>query len=476
MTDTPIQADRIERDALGEVAVPGAALWGAQTQRAIANYPISGLRPHDSYVMAVVQIKRAAAFAHGATRRLDARLAGAIVQACDTVLSGTMREQFVVDPFQAGAGTSHHMNVNEVLANLANERLGGLRGGYTPVHPNDHVNMGQSTNDVIPTAIRLAVLSELGRFDPVVRQLREALASHARQYDHIIKAGRTHLQDAMPIRFGQVFAAWAAALDRAMRRVHREADDLLDIPLGGTAIGTGVNVEAGWVELAIPELSRLCGKPLRPGDRILGTQSQADAAAFSSALRIFTIELARIANDLRLLAMGPRTGIHEIELPAVQPGSSIMPGKVNPSIPEMVNQVCLQVAGLDHAIAGAAGQGQLELNVMTPLIAHNLPQMLQLLTQAVQIFVERCVIGLRPNPVACADWVERSPALVTALMPRFGYAKAAEIARQALAEGLTIRQWVLREGLLTSAQAKSLLDLEQLTRPGLPTDEPSALR
>jgi aspartate ammonia-lyase len=460
---------RIERDSLGEVAVPESALWGAQTQRAIENYPVSGLSPHRAYVTAVIWIKRCAALAHGQTGRLDTERVRAIVWACDEVLSGRWQDQFVVDPFQSGAGTSHHMNVNEVLANLANESLGSARGSYVPVHPNDHVNMGQSTNDVIPTAIRLSALSSLKALDDAFSGLSEALKIQAQSADHIIKVGRTHLQDALPIRFGQVFAAWSSAIDRALARVNREADDLRDVPLGGSAIGTGVNVEAGWTTLVLEELRQVSHLELRAGQPILGTQSQADAAAFSGALRVLAIELSRIASDLRLLAMGPRTGIHEIDLPAVQPGSSIMPGKVNPSIAEMVNQVCLQVIGLDSIIAAAAGQAQLELNVMMPLIAHDLLTLMGLMTNAVRVFTERCVAGMRPNAESCEFWVERSSALATALMPRFGYARSAQITQQALAQGLTIRQWVLQEGLLTAQEATNILDLRRLTEPGVPS-------
>jgi aspartate ammonia-lyase len=328
--------------------------------------------------------------------------------------------------------------------------------------------MGQSTNDVIPTAIRLSALSSLKVLDAEMAGLCDALRAQAVTSNHIIKVGRTHLQDALPIRFGQVFTAWASAMERSIRRVKREADDLLDIPLGGSAIGTGVNVESGWTQSVIEELSRITHLDLRAGEPILGTQSQADVAAFSGALRILAIELSRIASDLRLLAMGPCTGIHEVDLPAVQPGSSIMPGKVNPSIPEMVNQVCLQVIGLDSTIAAAAGQAQLELNVMMPLIAHDLLTLLGLLANAVRIFTSRCVVGLRPNAESCAFWVERSGALATALVPRFGYARSAQIAQQALAQGVTIRQWVNQEGLLTDAEASVILDLRRLTEPGVP--------
>src|SRR5690348_7684447 len=333
-------ATRAEKDPLGELPVPEIALYGVQTVRAMQNFPISGLRPLPIFIDAVVWIKRSAALTHKETGRLDARLADAIVAAADEVLAGQHMDQFVVDPYQAGAGTSHNMNVNEVLANRANELLGGKRGEYKPVHPNDHVNMAQSTNDTIPTNIRLACLSELegllARFDA----LRQSLADKGGEFDDIVKAGRTHLQDAMPIRLGQEFTAYAGSIERGLRRVKEAADYLRDLGIGGSAVGTGVTVEPQYPELMIKHLKRITGLDLRVGsDRVQLMQSMGDIAAFSAALRVLAIDLSKIASDLRLMAMGPRTGIDEIKLPAVQPGSSIMPGKVNPSIPEMVNQV-----------------------------------------------------------------------------------------------------------------------------------------
>src|ERR687896_1616261 len=338
MTDT-----RIERDPLGEKAVPASALYGIQTLRAAENFPISGLRPLPAFVLATVWIKRAAALTHKETGRLEPRLADAIVSAADEVLSGQHREHFVVDPYQAGAGTSHNMNVNEVLANRANELLGGKRGDYKPVHPNDHVNMAQSTNDTIPTNIRLACLASLDGLVGAFTRLRDALAEKGREFDDIVKAGRTHLQDAMPIRLGQEFAAYAGSIDRGIRRVREAADYLRDLGIGGSAVGTGVTVEKEYPALMNKHLRAITGLELREGqDRVQLMQSMGDVAGFSAALRVLAIDLSKIASDLRLMVMGPRTGIDEIKLPAVQPGSSIMPGKINPSIPEMVNQVCYQ--------------------------------------------------------------------------------------------------------------------------------------
>lgn len=436
-------ATRTEKDPLGTLEVPADALYGVQTMRARQNFPISGLMPLEPFVVAQVWIKRAAALTHKETGRLDAKLADAIVQAADEVLAGQHREHFVVDPYQAGAGTSHNMNANEVLANRANEILGGERGTYTPVHPNDHVNMAQSTNDTIPTNIRLAALSQLPALVSAFENLRDALAAKGKEFDHIVKAGRTHLQDAMPIRLGQEFTAYAGSMDRALRRVIEAADYLRDLGIGGSAVGTGVNVEPQYPELMIKHLNEMTGLNVRVGqDRIQLMQSMGDAAAFSATLRGLAIDLSKIASDLRLMVMGPRTGIDEITLPAVQPGSSIMPGKINPSIPEMVNQVCFQVMGCDTTIAISAEHGQLELNVMMPVIAHNLLLSMRILTNTANILADRCVKGIEANEEMCSYWVERSAALATALMPHIGYAKAAEISKASVKEGVLIREMV----------------------------------
>ena len=346
---------RTEKDPLGELAVPADALYGVQTMRAVQNFPISGLRPLPMFVTAVAWIKKAAALTHRETGRLDAERAGAIVRAADEVLSGEHREHFVVDVYQAGAGTSHNMNVNEVLANRANELLGSARGAYAPVHPNDHVNMAQSTNDVIPTAIRLGALALERDLAAALAGLRDRLLAKGDELDDVMKSGRTHLQDAMPIRLGQEFRAYGRTIDRNLRRLEHAADDLRDLGIGGSAVGTGVNVEPAYPARMVRHLREITGLELREGaDRIQLMQSMGDAAAFSGALRTLAVDLSKIASDIRLLASGPRTGLDEIVLPAVQPGSSIMPGKVNPSVAEMVNQVCFQGIGADTCIAFAA--------------------------------------------------------------------------------------------------------------------------
>ena len=462
-------AFRTEKDPLGPKQVAATALYGVQTMRARENFPISELPPLRPFVVAQVWIKKAAALTHKETGRLDARLADAIVQAADEVLAGQHADQFVVDPYQAGAGTSHNMNVNEVLANRANELLGGERGTYSPVHPNDHVNMAQSTNDTIPTNIRLASLSQLDALTSAFEGLRDALATKGREFDHIVKAGRTHLQDAMPIRLGQEFTAYAGSIDRGIRRVRDAADYLRDLGIGGSAVGTGVTVEKEYPALMNKHLRAISGLDLRIGnDRIQLMQSMGDAAGFSAAMRVLAIDLSKIASDLRLMVMGPRTGIDEIKLPAVQPGSSIMPGKINPSIPEMVNQVCFQVMGLDTTVSIAAEHGQLELNVMMPVIAFNVLLSMRILTNAARVFAERCVAGIEANEDMCAYWVERSAALATALMPHIGYAKAAELSKQSVKEGILVRDLVKRDHILPADEIDDVLDLRKMTDIGVP--------
>jgi aspartate ammonia-lyase len=460
---------RRERDPLGPLDVPVDALYGVQTLRAKQNFPISGMRPLEAFVVAQVWIKKAAALTHKETGRLDARLADAIVQAADEVIAGQHRDQFIVDPYQAGAGTSHNMNANEVLANRANEILGGQRGEYTPVHPNDHVNMAQSTNDTIPTNIRLACLSQLGPLTQAFDSLRSSLAAKGREFDDIVKAGRTHLQDAMPIRLGQEFTAYGGSIARGLRRVTEAADYLRDLGIGGSAVGTGVTVEPEYPELMNKYLRQISGLDLRVGDdRVQLMQSMGDVAAFSAQIRVLAIDLSKIASDLRLMAMGPRTGINEIALPAVQPGSSIMPGKINPSIPEMVNQVCFQVMGCDTTVAIASEHGQLELNVMMPVIAFNVLLSMQILTNATNVLADKCIKGITANREMCEYWVERSAALATALAPQIGYAKAAEISKRSVKEGVLIRELVKREHVLPDDQLDDVLDLKKMTEIGVP--------
>jgi aspartate ammonia-lyase len=460
---------RLEKDPLGEKPVPADALYGIQTARAIENFPISGLRPLPAFVDAVIWIKRSAALTHRETGRLEARLADAIVQAADEVLNGRHRDQFVVDVYQAGAGTSHNMNCNEVLANRANEILGGTRGTYQPVHPNDHVNMAQSTNDVIPTAMRLATLATLPGLLTAMDALGAAFHAKGREFDHVIKSGRTHLQDATPIRLGQEFAAYGHTVERHRQKLMQAAEWLRTLGIGGTAVGTGLNAEAEYPALMVGHLQQVSGLELTVGeDRIHLMQSMGDIATMSGAFRAWVLDLGKIANDIRLLASGPRTGLAEILLPAVQPGSSIMPGKVNPSIAEMVNQVCYQALGLDTTVALAAEAGQLELNVMMPVITHNVVFGLTIVGNATRVFAERCVAGIEADERLCAYWLERSPALVTALAPKIGYAESAKLAKEAIATGLTVKELVIKKGLLKGRELEDVLNLRAMTEIGIP--------
>ncbi|MEO7041023.1 MAG: aspartate ammonia-lyase [Gemmatimonadaceae bacterium] len=462
-------ATRTEKDPLGELAVPADAMYGVQTLRAVQNFPISGMRPLPAFVDSVVRIKRAAALTHKETGRLETRLADAIIAAADEVLGGKWRDQFIVDVYQAGAGTSHNMNINEVLANRANEMLGSERGKYSPVHPNDHVNMAQSTNDVIPTAIRIGCLAELPKLNKAMQSLIDAFEAKGKEFDGIIKAGRTHLQDAMPIRLGQEFKAFAGTLARGLKRVNEAADYLRDLGIGGSAVGTGVNVEPQYPALMVKHLNEMLDGKLRAGtDRIQLMQSMGDAAAFSAAMKVLAIDLSKIASDLRIMVSGPRTGLDEITLPAVQPGSSIMPGKINPSIAEMVNQVCFQIVGLDACVAAATEHGQLELNVMMPVIAFNVLLAEHILSTASSVFADKCVVGIEANAAQCAYWVERSAALATALAPQIGYAKAADISKRSVKEGVLIRDLVKREHVIPDAEIDKVLDLAKMTEIGIP--------
>jgi aspartate ammonia-lyase len=462
-------ADRIEKDFLGEVAVPAEALYGVQTARAVQNFPISGLRAHPAFIWAIGIIKQAACQAHRAAGEIPEELANAICQAATEVVAGTHNDQFVVDVYQAGAGTSFNMNTNEVIANRANEILGQPRGSYKPVHPNDHVNMAQSTNDVIPTAIRLAALRLEADLEAALVALEQVFADKAKEFDGIIKSGRTHLQDAVPIRLGQEFAAYGAAIAKCRSRIAQACAELREIGLGGSAVGTGLNASITYRQNVITELRNLTAFDLRPADNYIELMQNTDSfVQVSAALRTLALDLLRISGDLRLLSSGPTTGLAEISLPAVQPGSSIMPGKVNPSVPEMLAMVCFQVIGHDSAIAMACQGGQLELNVMMPLIAHCLQQSMMILTNAVQVFTTRCVRGITADSKRCREYAERSIGLVTALSPRLGYHQSALIAKEAAATGRSIRELVLEKGLLSAEELERLLAPETLTEPGIP--------
>lgn len=456
---------RVERDSLGEVQVPENALYGAQTQRAVMNFPVSGLRPWRAFIWSMATIKQAAAEVHRDLGLLDIERANAIIEATLEVRSGSLDDQFVVDPFQAGAGTSHNMNVNEVIANRATQLLGGELAAYI-IHPNDHVNMSQSTNDTIPTAIRLGCLWRLDELLSVVRELSEALTQKEGEFDGIVKSGRTHLQDAVPVRLGQEFSAYALAVKRDADRIARSARGLRRLGIGGTATGSGLNAHPEYHARMVKKLSKLTGLELFESHNLFESmQSMADAADFSASLRTLAITLTRIANDFRLLSSGPATGLDELRLPPVQPGSSIMPGKVNPVMAEMLNMAMFHVEGCDHTVALAAQAGQLELNVMMPIIAHNLFEMMQVMIGSIQAFTHKCVLGLKANAAKAEGWLERNAIIVTALNPLIGYASGAALVKEALESNQTIKELALakaRSGQLKHRDEDRLVQPEEI--------------
>jgi aspartate ammonia-lyase len=456
---------RIERDTLGEVAVPGEALYGAQTQRAVENYPISGLREHPLFIRAFVLLKKSAALANRELGSLDQERAAAILEACDTVLNDFdhYRAQFPVDVFQAGAGTSFNMNVNEVLANLANVSRGGKLGEYKPVHPNDHVNMSQSTNDVFPTAIRVCAVMMLSLLMPELTRLGVAFDEKGDEFADVIKSGRTHLQDAVPVTLGQEMKAYSEAVKRATRHLLDASHDVFELGIGGTAAGTGMNAPVGYRYVVVRHLNELTGLTFRPQrDLREAMQSQLPVVALSGALRNLALELTRITNDLRLLASGPQTGLAEIILPAVQPGSSIMPGKVNPSMLECMNQLLFHVIGGATAIDYASQAGQLELNVMMPLMAFELTFSIEILKNYLPVFTDRCIRGIKADRERSEAYYISSPSLATALNPIIGYAAAAEIAKESARSGRPIPDLIRERNLLPEEKIREIFTPEFL--------------
>ncbi len=462
-------ATRVERDPLGELHVPADAYYGVQTQRAVENFPISGLKAPASLVTATVLIKQACARANGSLARLDRAVADAIVQAADEILAGALRDQFVVDVYQAGAGTSHNMNTNEVLANRAGEILGEPRGTYQRVHPNDHVNMGQSTNDVFPTATRLSILLVLPDLLASAIGLADALEEKARAFAGVLKTGRTHLQDAVPITLGQEFGGYAANVRHAAEELNHASSCLYELNLGATAVGTGLNAGDDFTKASVTNLVRATGLAMKPArNRFRVTQSMGDVLTYSGGLRRLAVEVDKVASDLRLLSSGPRAGIGEIQLPAVQPGSSIMPGKVNPSVPEMMNQVCQQVWGCDAAILAACAGGQLELNVMMPVIAWNALHASTILANAMKVLTERCVKGLVADEARGRELLDRSTAVATALSTYIGYAETADIAKAAVKTGRPVADIVRERKLIPEDKLAGILSPEAMTSPGVP--------
>jgi aspartate ammonia-lyase len=460
---------RIEGDSLGEKKVPASADYGIETMRALENFPISGMTALPVFIKATGLIKKAAALTNMELGELDRKVGKAIVRAADEIIAGKLRDQFVVDVFQAGAGTSHNMNANEVIANRAIELLGGKKGDYQLVHPHDQVNKAQSTNDVYPTAMRIASLMLLAEVYPVLDKLAKVLDKKGKEFDTILKSGRTHLQDAVPIRLGQEFTAYARTVRKCNRKIQHAAESLLELNIGATAVGTGFNADPRYIKLVVNKLSGLTGFKFKPAANLVEITQNTDAfLELSSTLRILAVDLIRIANDLRLMSSGPRTGLNEIRLPAVQPGSSIMPGKVNPVLAEMLDMVCFQVIGNDTAIAYACQAGQLELNVMMPIITHNLLQSITILKNAVAVFTDQCVNGIKANREQCRNYAERSLGLATALNTYLGYESAAKIAQEALHTGKTIREVVLGKKIMTKKQLEKLLNPKYITKPGIP--------
>ncbi|MDA8095262.1 MAG: aspartate ammonia-lyase [Betaproteobacteria bacterium] len=457
---------RIEKDSLGEFKVPANAWYGIQTARAVENFPISGRRADLDFIRSHVRIKLAAAVANCQPGWLDEVRRDAIVRACQRILAGEFLDEFVVDRFQAGAGTSHNMNSNEVIANIANVELGGERGQYAPIHPNDHVNMGQSTNDTIPTAIRLALLDKLPRLTDAVSAMARVCDDIAQREVDTVKSARTHLQDAVPTTIGHEFAAYAFTLRRCGDNLARARSRLCDIGLGGSAAGTGLNTSPDYAVRVAQELARLTGEPIVASNPVAQMQSMLDLADLSGAIRALALELTRMANDLRLLASGPRTGLGEITLPPVQPGSSIMPGKVNPVMFEMLNQVCYQVLGQDAAVAYMVQAGQLELNVMMPALGSALFDAMDWLTHAVVAATDKNLRGLVVNRERCGAFIHNSVGLATLLNPAIGYMRAAEIAKESEASGKPVREVVAAHGIMAASAFDALVLAAARGAPG----------
>ncbi len=455
---------RIAKDTLGEVKVPADAYYGAQTQRAVENFPISGQRLPRAFIRAQAIIKRCAAVANRDTGQLEEKKANAIIQAAEEVMEGKLDEEFVVDAYQAGAGTSQNMNANEVIASRASELLGGERGDWTKVHPNDDVNMAQSTNDTIHVAINISVAEELNRhLYPALEKTIEALENKAQEFQPYIKSGRTHMQDAVPMRLGQSFEGYAQSLRNAYDAVKMAEPFLYEIGLGGNAVGTGINSHPEYSDRAIQAIADTTGLDFKqPKNRFSFMQNTGAAIRVSHALKEVAIHLIKISSDFRLLSSGPRTGIAELTLPAVQPGSSIMPGKVNPVIPENLYMICSQVIGNDTCVSTAGVGSQLEINPMMPIIGYNVLQSITILSNGMDTFTERCINGIEPNEERMSELMEKSLALATALNPKIGYEKAAEVAKESFRSGKTVREVILEQGILTEEEAEDLLDPENL--------------
>ncbi|NMD72533.1 aspartate ammonia-lyase [Bacillus sp. DNRA2] len=459
---------RIEKDFLGEKEVPVDAYYGIQTLRAVENFPITGYQIDEELIKAVVMVKKAAAMANMEIKHLYSGIGEAIVKAADEMLEGKWLDQVIVDPIQGGAGTSLNMNVNEVLANRAIELQGKAKGDYYHCSPNTHVNMAQSTNDVFPTAIHLSVLKLLEKLLETMENMHQVFQGKAQEFNAVIKMGRTHLQDAVPIRLGQEFEAYSRVIKRDITRINHSRQYLFEINMGATAVGTGLNADPKYIKLVVKHLAEISGLPLKGAEHLVDATQNTDAyTEVSAALKVCMINLSKIANDLRLMASGPRAGLAEISLPPRQPGSSIMPGKVNPVLPELINQVAFQVIGNDHTICLASEAGQFELNVMEPILVFNLLQSISIMNNAFRTFTDHCIKGIKANEERLKDYVEKSVGIITAINPHLGYDVAARIAREAILTGASVRELCLKYDVLTEEELNLILDPYEMTHPGI---------
>ena len=459
---------RMEKDFLGEKEIPKDAYYGVQTMRAVENFPITGYRIHPELIKSLGIVKKAAALANMEVGMLEKEIGQSIIQACDEVIAGKWNDQFIVDPIQGGAGTSINMNANEVIANRALELMGEEKGNYTRISPNSHINMSQSTNDAFPTATHIAVLFLMDQLLEATKTMQKAFVSKAKEFEGIIKMGRTHLQDAVPILLSQEFESYSRVISRDIDRISLSRQHLYDINMGATAVGTGLNADPLYIELVVRNLSEFSGLPLKCAEHLVDATQNTDCyTEVSSNLKVCMINMSKIANDFRLMASGPRDGLFEIKLPARQPGSSIMPGKVNPVMAEVVNQVAFQVMGNDLTISAASEAGQFELNVMEPVLFYNLIQSISIMNNVFTVFTEKCLIGITANKERLREYVENSVGIITAVNPHIGYELAAQIAKEAIATGASVRELCIQSGALTAEQLDLILDPFEMTHPGI---------
>lgn len=465
---TTVSEMRVESDFLGSKEVPADAYYGIQTMRAVENFPITGNKLHPELIKALAIVKKASALANMEVDLLAYPLGEAIMQAAEEIIEGKLHDQFIVDPIQGGAGTSMNMNANEVIANRGLEILGKERGDYSVISPNSHVNMSQSTNDSVPTAIHIAVLRMLDDLLWTMEEMKSVFVKKQKEFDHMVKMGRTHLQDAVPIRLGQEFGAYSRVIERDIKRIKATRENLFEVNLGATAVGTGLNADPRYIELAVSHLRDISGLPMVAADNLVDATQNTDAyTEVSSALKICMINMSKVANDLRLMASGPLTGLAEIRLPARQPGSSIMPGKVNPVMAELINQIAFQVIGNDQTVGLASEAGQFELNVMGPVLVYNLLESITVMTNGFKVFTEYCVSGIQANEDRMKNYVESSVGIITAVNPHIGYEAAAAIAKEALDSGRSVRELCLELGVLTESELDQILDAFEMTNPGI---------